>query len=238
MPVAQKLCCTVDQIVDHGNRVYSLILVPERPIPRFLPGQFLHLAVDTYEPGNYWPDSRVFSIASPPENRQSIRITYSVQGKFTSRMEHELHSGSQVWVKLPYGDFIIREMSDIVLMAGGTGITAFTAFLGSLTPAHPGQVHLFYGARTRDLLIYRSFVEDCAHKVPALTPWYFFERGQAQQPNETIGTLSVSEALPKVKNPLLAHYYLSGPPQMLSAFTQALIHNQVPPEQIHVDAWE
>ena len=32
----------------------------------FKPGQFLHLALDAFEPGGFWPESRVFSIASAP----------------------------------------------------------------------------------------------------------------------------------------------------------------------------
>ena len=36
---------------------------------------------------------------------------------------------------MPYGDFVIDGAADVVLFAGGTGITAFTAFLEDLTPA-------------------------------------------------------------------------------------------------------
>ena len=37
---------------------------PNGRAPRFRPGQFLHLALDAYDPSGFWPDSRVFSIAS------------------------------------------------------------------------------------------------------------------------------------------------------------------------------
>ena len=64
----------------HGERVYTLALRPERPVPRFRAGQFLHLALDPYDPTGFWPESRVFSIASPPAQRDSVRITYAVHG--------------------------------------------------------------------------------------------------------------------------------------------------------------
>ena len=69
--MAQKLNCVVEQVIDHGERVYTLALRPERPVPRFRPGQFLHLALDPYDPSGFWPESRVFSIASPPRSGTS-----------------------------------------------------------------------------------------------------------------------------------------------------------------------
>src|SRR5215203_4942761 len=113
--MAQKLRCVVERIVDHGEQVYTLALRPERPVPRFRAGQFLHLALDAYDPTGFWPESRVFSIASAPAGRDLVRITYAVHGRFTARMEAELREGRQVWIKLPYGDFVIDSQSDVVL---------------------------------------------------------------------------------------------------------------------------
>ena len=134
MPVAQKLACTVERITAHGDRVYTVALRPERQVPRFRAGQFLHLALDGYDPSGFWPESRVFSIASASTERESLRITYAVHGRYTARMERDLSEGRSVWIKMPYGDFVIENDRDVVLFAGGTGITGFTAFLESLTP--------------------------------------------------------------------------------------------------------
>ena len=71
-------------------------------------------------------------------------------------MEQEL-AGGVAWVKLPYGEFVIDPHSDAVLFAGGTGVTAFTAFLQSLQPAETSRVLLFYGARTPDLFVYATW---------------------------------------------------------------------------------
>ena len=85
--MTQKLGCGVEQVVAHGERVYTLTLRPERQVPRFRAGQFLHLALDPYDPSGFWPESRVFSIASSPEERQCLRLTYAVHGGYTARME-------------------------------------------------------------------------------------------------------------------------------------------------------
>ncbi|HEX4568193.1 MAG TPA: FAD-dependent oxidoreductase, partial [Vicinamibacterales bacterium] len=154
--MTQKLRCSVERVIAHGERVYSLALRPERPVPRFRAGQFLHFALDPYDPSGFWPESRVFSIASSPAERDEIRVTYAVHGRFTERMEREAIEGRRVWIKLPYGEFIIDSRNDIVLLAGGTGVTAFTAFLEDVPPAEDQSITLAYGARMVNLLIYRD----------------------------------------------------------------------------------
>ena len=55
----------------------------------------------------------MFSIASPPESREALRITVSAVGVFTRRMM-ALAVGDEVWVKLPYGDFVAGVAADRV----------------------------------------------------------------------------------------------------------------------------
>jgi ferredoxin-NADP reductase len=238
MPVPQKIRCRVEQILPHGNGVYSLDLIPERPFPRYLPGQFLHLALDPYDPSLCWPESRVFSIASSSQNREKLRISYSVRGKFTARMEAELKAGTSVWLKLPYGDFFIQSQGPVVLFAGGTGITAFSAFLEGLDGNFPHPVALFYGARNRELLLYRAMLDAQALAHPLLKVWYFLERGDLVAENEISGRLSVEAALQRIERTPANSYYLSGPPAMLQTIRQDLLSQAAAPASIRVDAWE
>jgi ferredoxin-NADP reductase len=217
-------------VIDHGEHVYTVELEPATAVPQFKPGQFLHLAIDPYDGAGFWPESRVFSIASSPRNRDRLTITYAVKGAFTTRMERELVPGARVWVKLPYGEFVVDSSSDAVLFAGGTGVTAFTAFLQSLTPDLASRIVLFYGARTPQLFVYGAVAEACASEVPSLTCHLVSE--------ETQGRLSVEVAWPAIaalNNPV---FYLSGPPLMLEAITRQLRGRDVPPERIRTDAWE
>ena len=208
MPVTQKLGCVVDRVVAHGERVYTLALRPERLVPRFRAGQFLHLALDPYDPTGFWPDSRVFSIASPPAERDGVRITYAVHGRFTERMESDLVEGREVWIKMPYGDFVVDSRTDVALFAGGTGITAFTAFLEGLTPETNRSIMLAYGARTDRLLIYRDAVERCAQRVPSLDVTYFVEHGGVADPSrgprwQGVGGRSLGPIASSVRHDLL-----------------------------------
>lgn len=230
MAVVRKIHCTVLRVVDHGERVYSVELKPSEPVPRFQPGQFLHLALDPNEPGGFWPDSRVFSIASSPDERDRLLITFAVKGAFTTRMERELHPGADAWVKLPYGEFVVDRTRDAVLFAGGTGVTAFTAFLQSLPSEHAGRVELFYGARTTDLFVFGQLVESCAEAVPAIRCSLVCE--------ETHGRLDVGVAWPVIEAMRHPIFYLSGPPPMLAALGGQLLAHGVSPESIRIDAWD
>lgn len=220
----------VRAITDHGEHVYTVELAPAIAVPQFKPGQFLHLAIDAYDGTGFWPESRVFSIASSPRLRDHLAITYAVKGAFTTRMEREMVVGGRVWAKLPYGEFVIDSAKDAVLFAGGTGVTAFTAFLQSLPPDLASRVLLFYGARNADLFVYRSLVEACAREVPSLACTFVSEATQ--------GRLEVDRAWPAIAALPEPVFYLSGPPPMLDALTRQLRGHDVPAERIKTDAWE
>lgn len=239
MSTPQKLRCQVKNVVAHGERVYTLELVPDiSPVPRFKPGQFFHLALDPYDPAGFWPDSRVFSIASSPRERDKIQFTYSVRGRYTARMEEEIIAGRQVWVKMPYGEFFVDVSHPVVLFAGGTGITAFTAFLHDLVDSPPHPVTVFYGARQKDLLVYRPLVDRCIQNLAGFQAFYFLEHLEHTAPNELPGQISIASIWQHVPDPANSNFYLSGPPPMLKALSTQLRDLGLMARSIHIDAWE
>ena len=166
-------------------------------------------------------------------------------------------------MKLPYGDFVIRDANNVALLAGGTGITAFTAFLENLMPKHPSKVYLIYGARNRNLLIYRDMIENQVSRITKLKTFYFIETMQSEnkaQPTqltqqtqltqltqltqqtlitcEIPGCLSPEAIWNQLGNPQETTYYIAGPPAMIQALTGNLLKKNIAPEMIKVDAWE
>ena len=244
----RKISCVVEAVTDHGGRVYTVDLAPSMPVPPFRPGQFLHLTVDDYEPSGFWPESRVFSIASSPSQRNRIRICYSVKGRYTTKMEQALRPGAQIWIKLPYGDFVIGEDAEVVLLAGGTGVSAFTAFLEGLNPRHPKPVWLVYGARDPSLLLFRELLLGQFRQTPNLQVLFFTETGSevlekemaglSRQPVCLPGRISLETVWRRVAQPEDKVFYLSGPPVMLRALSAELKTRGLPPERIRTDAWE
>ena len=251
MSMPRKIRCKVENIIHHGGRVYTVDLAPATSVPSFRPGQFLHLTVDDYDPAGFWPESRVFSIASSPRERGRVRICYSVKGRYTTKMEQVLQVGGEVWIKLPYGDFVIAGASDAVLIAGGTGISAFSAFLQSLTPQTVPRVTLIYGARTPALFLFQDMILGQLAAVPQFDAVFFaetedatFTRRLAAQPKAPpcyAGRISLDAILrppSSVLCPLSSVFYLSGPPVMLSALSQQLLARGVPADRVRTDAWE
>jgi ferredoxin-NADP reductase len=245
MAVTRKIRCRVERIEPAGEHVYNVELIPDDLLPRFKPGQFLHLALDEYDPSSYWPDSRIFSIASSPSNRERLLISYSVRGRFTARMEKELAEGNNVWVKLPYGDFIIDERKDIVLIAGGTGITAFTAFIDSLKPDFSKSIYLVYGVRKREFLLYQDMIMEKLLSVPKMSASYFIEDMDSDvigsgegEPGKYKGIITLDRIWQGLENAGNAVFYLSGPPVMLSVLSKGLSLKGIDKNSIRIDAWE
>ncbi len=248
MSMPRKIRCSVESVTDHGGRVYTVELAPAAAVPAFHPGQFLHLTVDDYDPAGFWPESRVFSIASPPTDRRRLRICYSVKGRYTTKMERTLKAGTQVWVKLPYGEFVIDDTSDAMLLAGGTGISAFTAFLEALAPQRAQAVALVYGARNPSLFLFQEMILRQLAAVPAFQVIFFSEEpagGFAHQlarlpkaPECLPGRIALEPIWSKLDDPLKKVFYLSGPPVMLTALGADLRRRGIAPERIRTDAWE
>jgi len=257
MSMPRKLRCVVESITDHGGRVYTVDLAPANAVPSFRAGQFLHLTVDDFDPAGFWPESRVFSIANSQHDRSRIRICYSVKGRYTQKIEQTLAVGRDVWIKLPYGDFVIDDASDAVLIAGGTGISAFTAFVEGLTPEPRHKVTLVYGARTADLLLFQDTILDQFAKVARFNVIFFTENADAgfagrmaalpRAPACIVGRISVDSVFSPRSSDIRCLisaaapspvYYLAGPPVMISVLSSALRDRGAEPDQIRVDAWE
>ncbi len=244
MSQPRKIRCTVAAVTDHGDGVYTLDLTPQSAVPPFRAGQFLHLTVDPYDPAGFWPESRVFSIASSPRDRRHLRICYAVKGRYTTRMEQLLRPGGEVWVKLPYGDFFIDDQSGAVLIAGGTGISAFTALLEALTPETSHAVTLVYGVRTPALLLFEELLLNQLAAVPIFNLVFFtetpddaFARRMAALPKAP-RCLTGRIDLAALALPDSSVFYLSGPPVMLQALAADLAARGVAQDNIRTDAWE
>ena len=236
---------TVDQLIRHTPDVATLHLRSERRLPRFTPGQFVHLTVDDFDPASFWPESRVFSVANAVADRRSVRLTISRQGDYTGRIIDGLRMGDSVWGKGPYGQFVLDASHGYrraVLIAGGTGITPFGAFMdAALTDGQlPVEAAtLYYGAQTEELLLYRQLCDECAKKVPGFHVRYFSE-SQPEPTSENIhhGRLDIVNILTEQADISQTAFFLSGPKAMIDAFQDYLQAQELAREQILIDAWE
>jgi ferredoxin-NADP reductase len=163
-------------------------------------------------------------------------------------MEQRLKVDGTVWVKLPYGEFVIDEASDAVLLAGGTGISAFMAFIEALKPETPQQIWLIQGARNPELLLFRKTILAQLERVPNFHAFLFSEVPGDNFVEEMgalvgarqcfLGRISLDRVWSCILQPPRKVFYLSGPPAMLTMLTEDLRKRGVPPAQIRTDAWE
>jgi ferredoxin-NADP reductase len=238
-----KIKCTVSSIDKHSDSVFTVSLKPEKRLPRFKPGQFLHLALDPYDPaGGYWPESRVFSIASALFESE-IAIAYSVKGTFTQRMKEELEVGKEVWLKLPYGHFIISsaETEDVVLVAGGTGITPFIPFLKEgINKPLDRKISLVYGVRKPELFIFSDVITDAMARLSGFRLYAYCEKLENNDCNFQFneGRLTIDAILNATNDTTKSDFYLSGPIEMINTFKNNLASAGISNTKIHIDEWE
>jgi len=244
MPLPRRVEVSVRRIINHGSNVYTLEFEIPSTYTRFRPGQFTHLTVEPYRfSEGYWPESRVFSIASPP-NVDFIRVVYSVKDQgYTSKIRDVLRLGSKCWLKLPYGEFVIDSKSTpgdfIVLIAGGTGISPFIPFLlDKSNKQFERNILLFYGIRNPALMIFDRELELALANFPNLKIELFSEE-QTTDKRFRIGRLSFKEIWGMIEqHGEIPEVFLSGPPGMIDSFGKKLINVGLPETCIRIDQWE
>lgn len=242
----KKISSIVTSVIQHGGKIYQVRIKPQMKVPRYKSGQFLHLALDEYNPyGGFWPDSRVFSISSSYKDEE-LEILFSVKGEFTSRMEKELVAGKSIWIKLPYGNFRVDvedpKLKHVVLIAGGTGISPYIPFLKSLVqnPISNIQISLYYGVRSGELVIFTDLLESLSQAKHINYNLYLEESKNLENQfvNSKAGQLDILDIYSEIHTHEKVDYYISGPPQMIINFKEKLLGEKVDPECIKTDEWE
>jgi ferredoxin-NADP reductase len=238
-----KIKCTISSIICDDDALTTLILKPSRRLPNFQPGQFLHLALDPFDPTcGFWPESRVFSIASAPDDSE-ITIAYAVKGAFTKRMKEELTVNKEVWIRLPYGHFNLTVSPDAetIFIAGGTGITPFISFLLNEMHHKTGTaLKLFYGVRRQESFLFTDILTKAMLHLDGFYFHAFCESNCSQSDRFSVeqGILSLEKIWQIVDSPLQATFYLAGPVAMIDAFKTDLMGRGVNPVKIGIDEWE
>lgn len=241
--LAKKYRSQLKSIINPFEGIYTLEFESlDRPY-KYAPGQFLHIALDEdYDGSSQWPDSRCFSMQSNP-NEETIRITYAVKGEFTKEMEQNLKVGSEVWLKLPYGDLFQQNHSkeNTVFIAGGTGITPFLSLFTHESFNEYLNPKIYLGFRTKDHHIYHDELNRMNQiRVIQKNSCNSEECNSSsflQLYNEDeIGVIDIYQIFND--NGIDSNYFISGPPSMIKAFKQTLINKGVSASNVLTDDWE
>lgn len=244
MPAPRKIKAQIVEIIKHDINVRTYRLKPEISLKnKFEPGQFLHLAIDEYDPSFNWPESRVFSIATSPTRAEEIDLIISQKGNYTKRIFSEIKTRDTVWIKLPYGSFNFRDSfkRKSFLIAGGTGITPFISYLQFLLDnPYPTNISLHYGVRSSGLIIIDDLLTDCVKKLNNFNLSIYLENDSVLQSSHMLikGMISIDRIIKEAKEFENSLFYLAGPPIMIQVFKNELMRNGVKEKSILYDKWE
>ena len=227
MSVIRKYKATVKEIRNPLKDVFTVSFQTDRKF-QYSPGQFLHLALDTYDPSMQWPDSRCFSMQSVPQE-EYVTITYAVKGKFTQRMSEELCTNKTVWLKMPYGDLFQRQhlKDHCVFIAGGTGITPFLSLFGDASFTQYQEPKLYFGVRSKAYNVFDKELCDAQKVNPQFSNAIVYQ--------DIDGILDIGDIYTENKG---STFFISGPPIMISSFKKFLISHNSPEEKVITDDWE
>jgi len=226
----KKYRSKIVSIVNPFKGIYTLEFESLNGNYKYHPGQFLHLAHDSeYDGSGQWPESRCFSMQSNPDE-ESLKITYAVKGKFTTGMEQQLRVGSEVWLKLPYGDLFTQthNKSNSVFIAGGTGITPFLSLFGDFSFGTYEKPILYAGFRNHEMNLYMDQMELARKINPGLEIHLVYQ--------DMDGALDIEKIYQDSNNK--TSFFISGPPLMISSFKTYLLVQGLSREQIKTDDWE
>lgn len=135
------------------------------PIPSFRAGQYLNLFVDV----DGVLTSRPYSISSAPGNDSLDLTVQEKRGGFVSAyLLHELKAGDEIETTGPEGHFYYEPLidgADLVFLAGGSGITPSMSILRDMLKNEQRvKIHLLYGSRKADEVIFGDELLHLAHK--------------------------------------------------------------------------
>lgn len=229
--VIRKYKAKVEEVINPLPDIFTVTFSSDKKF-QYLPGQFLHLALDEYDGIGQWPESRCFSMQSNPNDSQ-IKITFSVKGSFTKRMAAELHEGKEVWLKLPYGD-IFRSRHDknnCVFIAGGTGVTPFLSLFTSDEFKDYINPKIYLGFRSKEYNIYevelRAIPNNSCNSHNKFVEIVYEDKD---------GILDIESIFDN--NRISGTYFISGPPMMIKNFKHYLTEHGVAEQQVITDDWE
>ena len=145
----------VTSVLQVGPGIVDIRIETPAPVT-FRPGQF---AIITGPRGV----RRCYSLAGAPDT-SALRFVLKQFGEMSAWLA-SLAPGSRVAIEAPYGDMWIRPSGrDLLLIAGGTGISAILGLATEAAASHADRrVTAIYGARTPSDLVLLDELREVAH---------------------------------------------------------------------------
>ncbi|CAG8893178.1 unnamed protein product [Penicillium egyptiacum] len=244
----------ITDISRESDEISSFYLSPVdgKPLPSFVPGQYVSVRAHVWHLG--YMQARQYSmsdIPSPTYYRISVKREKGQQfvPGLLSNTLHEVETpGKIVQVSHPRGNFLlnsVREISPVVLIAGGVGITPLLCILKFLTSTAPNMarhVHLVYATRTTSARAFFKEITEISGRNPTVKLTFFVEcPRESDQPGKDyhhvgridLRRLDVNKDL--FIDDLYTRYYICGPSPFLETVKSSLLFQGVTSTRINME---
>lgn len=210
--------------------------IPSTERLQFLAGQYIDILMKDGR-------ERSFSLANAPHDDEylQLQIRYYDGGAFSELVFKEMKEKSILRIKGPFGNFYLREDSDlpVIFVAGGTGFAPVKGIIEHMIAKQDNRsVYLYWGVRAkRDLYmdeLARSWAEqhENIRYIPVLSE-------PAEQDNWPGKTGFVHDAVVEdFGNFSEVEVYASGPPIMVQSVHDSFTKRGLPEARLYSDAFE
>jgi ferredoxin-NADP reductase/DMSO/TMAO reductase YedYZ heme-binding membrane subunit len=176
--------------------------------------------------------NRSYTMASSPTRNQYVEISVKRDGLASKWLHEHLKEGMTLEVGAPAGKFYFAgaESKQVILVAGGVGITPMMSVVRSLTDrCWPGHIYLIFSVRKREDVIFERELEYLQQRFPNLHVKLVFTSEEGRLTKQHIASFV----------PDLTHgrAMLCGPTPMMVAARALLRELGVPNEEIHEEAF-
>lgn len=219
---------TVAEVIVETDDARSVVFeVPDELAEAFSynPGQFLTLGIPSDRTGIV---ARCYSLSSAPhEGLHRVTVKRTVDGYASNWIADNLKAGDQLRVLPPSGIFSPKDIdADLLLFAGGSGITPVLSIVRTALEKGTGRVVLFYANRDERSVIFAATLRELASS--------YADRLQVVHWLESVQGLPSKEQLKS----FAASYqdrtaFVCGPGPFMAAVTESLKELGFPRERRH-----
>jgi 3-ketosteroid 9alpha-monooxygenase subunit B len=221
----------VREIVRETDDACSIVLEPPAGADfTYRPGQFLTLRLPTAA----GPVGRCYSLCSSPHVDDELRIAVKRvrDGVASNWINDTLTVGAEIECLVPSGVFTPKSFDDdLLLFAGGSGITPVLSILKSALTAGSGRVVLVYANQHDGAVMFAAQLRELADLHP--------DRLHVLHWLESVQGLPSRSLLRAFIAPYSSYTaFLCGPSPFMETVTHALRDCGVPPARIHIERFQ
>ena len=221
----------VAKVVAETHDAHSIeVEVPEdsADLFRYKPGQFLTLRVPSEQTGSV---ARCYSLCSAPHDDGPLRVAVkrTADGYASNWLCDNATPGMEIDVLVPAGIFTPKSVDvDMLLFAGGSGVTPILSILRSVLETGTGSVTLIYANRDAQSVIFASALAELTRKYPdRLVVVHWLESVQGLPSAANLAALAAPYASREV--------FVCGPGPFMDAVSEAMTSLGKGRREVHIE---